>query len=121
MELQPESHGLWAATAPPPPDTSALAEAIETDVAIVGGGFTGLSSALHLAEAGISATVVEANEFGFGGSGRNAGLVNAGLWVPLPDMIKMLGPEAGERMIEDLGNAPSVVFDLIEKFDILCL
>ena len=120
MELQPESHGLWAATAPPPPETSALAETIETDVAIVGGGFTGLSSALHLAEAGISATVVEANEFGFGGSGRNAGLVNAGLWVPLPDMIKMLGPEAGERMIEDLGNAPSVVFDLIEKFGISC-
>ncbi|MBT5495674.1 MAG: FAD-dependent oxidoreductase, partial [Alphaproteobacteria bacterium] len=47
MELQPESHGLWAATAPPPPETSALAEAIKTDVAIVGGGFTGLSAALH--------------------------------------------------------------------------
>ena len=120
MELRPESHGLWATTAPPPPETSVLAEKVHTDVAIVGGGFTGLSAALHLAETGIAATVVEANEFGFGGSGRNAGLVNAGLWVPLPDIIKMLGPETGERMIEDLGNAPSVVFDLIKQHGIAC-
>lgn len=120
MKLQPESHGLWAATAPKPPETQPLSSALKTDVAIVGGGFTGLSAALHLAEAGINVVVVEANEIGYGGSGRNAGLVNAGLWVPLPDMIKMLGPDAGERMIEDLGNAPAVVFDLIAKHKIEC-
>ena len=78
MQLQPESHGLWAATAPSPPETSTLSEAIETDVAIVGAGFTGMSAALHLSEAGIAVSVVEANEVGFGGSGRNAGLVNPG-------------------------------------------
>jgi glycine/D-amino acid oxidase-like deaminating enzyme len=120
MNLQPESHGLWATTAPPPPETSALAEEVRTDVAIIGGGFTGLSAALHLAEAGIAATVVEANEFGFGGSGRNAGLVNPGFWLPLPDIIKALGEEAGERMIDDLSKAPSVVFNLIKKHGITC-
>ena len=120
MQLQPESHGLWAATAPSPPETSTLSEAIETDVAIVGAGFTGMSAALHLSEAGIAVSVVEANEVGFGGSGRNAGLVNPGFWLPLPDMIKALGQDAAERMIDELGHAPTVVFDLIEWHDIQC-
>ncbi|MDP7392894.1 MAG: FAD-binding oxidoreductase, partial [Alphaproteobacteria bacterium] len=100
MDLKPESHGLWDATAPAPPETSALDREVETTVAIVGGGFTGMSAALHLAEAGISVALVEANEIGFGGSGRNAGLVNPGFWLPLPDMIKALGQDAAERMID---------------------
>ena len=120
MQLNPDSHGLWAATAPPAPETAALQEELSVDVAIVGGGFTGISAALHLAEADIDAAVVEANEIGYGGSGRNAGLVNPGFWLPLPEMTAKLGPEAGERMITDLGNAPSVVFDLIAKHGIEC-
>jgi len=120
MDLQPQSHGLWAATAPAPPDTGKLAEEVRTDVAVVGGGFTGISAALHLAEAGTTVALVEANEIGFGGSGRNAGLVNPGFWLPLPEMIRRLGSEAAERMISDLGEAPSVVFDLIAKHRIAC-
>lgn len=120
MELKPESHGLWAATAPPPPETSALDREIEVSVAIVGGGFTGASAALYLAEAGKTVALVEANEIGFGGSGRNAGLVNPGFWLPLPEMIKVLGKEMAERMIKDLGNAPSVVFELVAKHGIEC-
>lgn len=120
MKLNPDSHGLWAATAPAAPETAALTDDLAVDVAIVGGGFTGMSAALHLAEAGIDTAVVEANEIGFGGSGRNAGLVNPGFWLPLPEMIAKLGPEAGERMIADLGNAPSVVFELIARHGIEC-
>ena len=47
------------------------------DVAIIGGGFTGLSTALHCAQIGLDAHVLEAEQIGFGGSGRNCGLVNA--------------------------------------------
>src|SRR6478735_1484625 len=57
---------LWAATAPPPPPTVALAGGAHCDVAVVGAGFTGLAAALHLAEAGIACTVLEAAEIGFG-------------------------------------------------------
>ena len=120
MLLQPESHGLWAATAPVPPATLPLLETVEIDIAIVGAGFTGMSTALHLAEAGVEVAVVEANEIGFGGSGRNAGLVNPGFWLPLPQMVGTLGQKAAERMIKDLGNAPTVVFDLIKKHGIEC-
>lgn len=54
-----------------------LNESISCDVCVVGGGYTGLSSALHLAEAGFDVVVLEASRIGFGASGRNGGqLVN---------------------------------------------
>ncbi len=80
------THGLWAMTAPPAPDTVALSGDVRADVAIVGGGYTGLSTALHLAVRGIRAVVLEAGHVGFGGAGRNVGLVNAGMWV-MPDEL----------------------------------
>ncbi len=86
MRDDPRSHGLWEASAPPPPATAPLAGDVTADVAIVGGGFTGLSAALHLAEGGASVALLEGVEIGFGGSGRNVGLVNAGLWV-MPDAL----------------------------------
>ena len=77
---------------------------LQTDVAIIGGCFTGLSAALHLAEKGVKATVVEAKMIGFGGSGRNVGLVNAGMWVKPDDMISTLGPAAGNRLLTLITN-----------------
>ena len=59
---------------------------VTTDLAIVGGGFTGLSTALHAAELGLDCHVLEAKRIGYGGSGRNVGLVNAGLWLPPQDL-----------------------------------
>ncbi len=64
---------LWAATAKPGIDSQPFKGSKNVDVAIVGGGFTGLSTALHLAEKGIS--VLEAGEVGWGASGRNGGQV----------------------------------------------
>ena len=78
---------LWADTAPPAPETVALAGAARCDVAVVGAGFTGLSAALHLAEAGTRVTVLEAAEIGFGASGRNNGQVIPTLSRRDPDDI----------------------------------
>ena len=75
------SHGLWEMTAPAAPECEALRHQLRADVVVIGGGYTGLSAALHLAEAGKSVAVLEANEIGFGGAGRNVGLINAGMWV----------------------------------------
>ena len=114
------SHGLWELTAPPPPETAGLLGSIKVDTAIVGGGYTGLSAALHLAEAGANVALLEAVEIGFGGAGRNVGLVNAGMWV-MPDILAdMLGRDYGERLLELLGEAPKLVFDLIERHGIEC-
>ena len=91
-----------------------------TRVAIIGGGFTGLSSALHLAQTGIEAVVLEANEPGWGASGRNGGQVNPGLKHE-PDAIEgRFGRDLGGRMVRLSGNAPQRVFDLIREHQIRC-
>ncbi|MGZ2382442.1 FAD-binding oxidoreductase [Rhizobium leguminosarum] len=120
MLNDPRSHGLWEKTAPEAPTTSPLEGAISADVVIVGGGYTGLSSALHLAEAGSKVVLVEAKEIGFGGAGRNVGLINAGMWVMPNDLPGVLGPVHGERLLDLLGNAPKLVMELIDKHQIAC-
>ena len=90
------------------------------DVAIIGGGFTGLSTLLHAVNAGLSAHVLEAENIGFGGSGRNVGLVNAGTWLPPQEVLKVLGESYGHRFVKTLSDGPSFVFNLIEKYQIRC-
>ena len=111
---------LWDLTAPPPPETPPLEGVHQCDVAIVGAGFTGLSAALHLAEQGISVIVVEAEKIGHGGSGRNAGLLNAGMWLDPDVIVERVGEEAGERINNVFIHAPAYVFELIDKHAIEC-
>ncbi len=120
MLNDPRSHGLWEKTAPPAPETYALSGAVSADVVVVGGGYTGLSAALHLAEAGTRVVLLEAQEFGFGGAGRNVGLINAGMWVMPDDFPKALGPDYGERLLDLLGKGPGLVREIIEKHAIAC-
>ncbi|MES2495999.1 MAG: FAD-binding oxidoreductase [Pseudomonadota bacterium] len=120
MGQDPYSHGLWEASAPLASATSPLNGGIAADVAVVGGGFTGISAALHLAAAGHRAVVLEAAEIGFGGSGRNVGLVNAGLWIKPDDVVAALGPVFGERLLVQLGEAPGLVFDIVARYGITC-
>lgn len=107
-------------SAPPAPVTTALGGAISCDVAIVGGGFTGNSCALHLAKRGVKAVVLEAKSIGFGGSGRNVGLVNAGMWVMPDELPRVLGEVHGQRLLELLGDAPSAVFGIVDAYGIAC-
>ena len=65
-------------TAGPRPEYPALDGDISCDVAIVGGGFTGLSAAAHLAKAGTNVVLIEAHRFGDGASGRNGGQMGTG-------------------------------------------
>lgn len=90
------------------------------DLAIIGGGFTGCSAALEAAGQGADVALIEAQAIGFGGSGRNVGLVNAGLWLPPDDVCKILGPKAGEHLNRVLAEAPDTVFNIINKYDITC-
>jgi glycine/D-amino acid oxidase-like deaminating enzyme len=120
MYNDPRSHGLWEMTAPPPPQTSPLDGNVSADVVIVGGGYTGLSAALHLAERGTRVTLLEAKQFGFGGAGRNVGLINGGMWTMPKELPTVLGPVYGERLLDLLGGAPLVVRELIQKHSIDC-
>lgn len=120
MGASEPSGNLWQASAPPPPETAPLDETATVDLAIIGGGFTGCSAALHAAEQGASVRLLEAHQIGHGGSGRNAGLANAGLWTPPAEIEALLGQAAGGRLNQALGGAPDLVFGLIERHGIAC-
>jgi glycine/D-amino acid oxidase-like deaminating enzyme len=120
MQNDPLSHGLWEQTAPPAPPTPALTGQVKADVAVVGCGYTGLSAALHLAEAGAKVVALEAVEIGYGAAGRNVGFVNAGMWVMPSEIPKALGPDYGERVLKLLDGGPAAVWALIEKHAIAC-
>jgi glycine/D-amino acid oxidase-like deaminating enzyme len=111
---------LWAATAAPAPPTPPLDESRRFDVAIVGGGYTGLSAALHLAEGGASVAVLDAGEPGGAASGLNGGQVNPGLKQDPDEIVAIYGREAGERLVEFGGGTADVVFALIEKHGVAC-
>lgn len=116
----PLPRSLYADTAVPGPATPPLVGDMRADVVVVGAGFTGLSAALHLAEQGTDVRVLEANEVGWGASGRNGGQVNPGLKFD-PDQIEAdFGAGMGRRMAAFSGAAPQRVFDLIERHQIVC-
>jgi glycine/D-amino acid oxidase-like deaminating enzyme len=117
---QPLPPSLYAQTARPPADTPPLDGDKRVTVAVVGGGFTGLSTALHLAEGGADVAVLEAHEPGWGASGRNGGQVNPGLKHDPDRIVADFGPELGGRMVALSGNAPNVVFDLVRRHQIVC-
>jgi len=111
---------LWTATAVPLDDLPALEGVSETEVGIVGAGYTGLSTALHLAEAGMSSVVIDRNQPGWGCSGRNGGQVNPN-WKVLPEaMRRHYGRADLEAVIQMANGTCDLVFDLIRRHDIDC-
>ena len=110
----------YAATSDIPPARPALAGDVRADVCIVGAGYTGLSAALHLAQAGRRVVVLEAQRVGFGASGRNGGQLGTGQRVEQPYLEKMVGMDHARRLW-DLGlEATDLVRHLIETHEIDC-
>ena len=98
-----------AAFAAQPP----LQGAVEADVAIVGGGYTGLSAALHLAQKGLSVVVLEAHRVGFGASGRNGGQVGSGQRLDQDDLERSMGRDDARRLWDLAEEAKGMVRGLI--------
>jgi len=119
LTSEPRSN-LWRASSRETALASPLDRDAAVDLAVIGGGFTGTAAALEAARRGASVCLLEAETFGHGGSGRNVGLVNAGLWLPPDVIIAELGEAAGQRLIHLLAEAPARVFALIEREGIDC-
>lgn len=111
---------LWEASCTETVAPAALSGDHGADLVVIGGGFTGCSAALEAAQAGASVIVLEAERVGHGGSGRNVGLVNAGLWLPPDQVEQAMGQGPGERLNAALAAGPGEVFELIERHGIAC-
>src|SRR3989475_11140362 len=109
---------LWAAVTTSGPNMPEPTGAQQADVIVIGGGFTGLSTALHLREAGVDVAIVEAAEPGWGASGRNNGQVIPTLSRPAPEDIVAKHGAAGERFVALLRDSASVLFDLARHYQI---
>ena len=110
-------NSIWAATAPARAVSAPLSANEDTDVAIIGAGFTGLSAAIEARKRGHAVTVVEGKAVGWGASGRNNGQVIPILTSAEPDLWVSRFGEAGTRMVHLIGNSGDVLFDLVREFD----
>lgn len=110
----------YAATAKAYKDRSQLIGEHESDICIIGGGFTGTSAALHLAQAGYSVTLLEANRIGWGASGRNGGQICQGHNMAHADMVKQVGKEVADRLWQTSVDSVELVKSLVNTHQIDC-
>ena len=110
----------YAATAESLPACPPLDGEIRADVCIVGAGYTGLSAALHLAEAGRKVVVLEAQRIGFGASGRNGGQLGSGQRVDQIKLEKMVGKDKAKVLWQLGEESKDLVKGLIAKHGIDC-
>jgi glycine/D-amino acid oxidase-like deaminating enzyme len=114
------SQTLWSATAAPNVLCEPLRGAIRAEAVVVGAGYTGLSTALHLSEAGRAVVVLDSRSIGDGASGRNGGQVIPGLKYD-PDVLEeKFGGRLGPRLVATVAGGPDRVFDLIRRLGLDC-
>ena len=112
--------GYYAVSAGPPSPRPTLRHALKADVCVIGGGFTGLSAALHLAEKGAVVALVEAETIGFAASGRNGGQIHTGLRKEQAELERWLGPVHAHDLWALSEEAKTLVHDLVTHHAIAC-
>ena len=110
----------WLDTAEPGADYRRNDVPAHADVAVIGAGLTGLSTALHLARAGASVVLLEEHTIGWGASGRNGGMATTGLAISFPTAVKRYGPERARDMFLAYNDAIDTIEDLVTTEGIDC-
>ena len=104
----------------PDPNRPELQGQIRADVAIVGAGFTGLSAALDLAKAGYQVVVVEAQQVGWGASGRNGGQMWTGFSKDMDEVAGQVGLDQAKALFPLAPEAKAPIAERIQEFGIEC-
>nr|WP_314427461.1 FAD-binding oxidoreductase [uncultured Erwinia sp.] len=113
-------NSYYAATANPHDAWPQLEESIQCDVCIIGGGFTGLSSALFLTEAGYDVVLLEAAQVGFGASGRNGGQVVNSYSRDVDVIEQRYGSETARLLGSMMFEGAEIIRDRIDRYAIDC-
>lgn len=109
----PQSY--YAASAELPSERAALDTDLSVDLAVIGAGYTGLSTALHAAERGLDVAVIDAHRVGFGASGRNGGQVGTGWNWDQRKLEKALGRDDARKLWEITVEAKTLTRDLVAR------
>ena len=118
-QKQEHTSSYYAATANEITDYPALEGAQSADICVVGAGFTGVATALNLAERGFSVALVEANRVGWGASGRNGGQLINGI-SGLSKIAKQRGSDYDAMLWELKWRGNDIVYDRVERYGIQC-
>ncbi len=110
----------YATTAAPAPTHLPLTGEVDADVVIVGGGATGVSAALHVAQAGARVVLLESGRIGWGASGRNGGQIIPGLRKGAIELVEAYGRERARALFELALEARALVLALIDRHAIDC-
>jgi gamma-glutamylputrescine oxidase len=110
----------YAATAEAPPPRAPLKGAARADICVVGAGYTGLSAALHLAEAGLDVVLLEAQRVGFGASGRNGGQLGSGQRMEQVALERLVGADDAAHLWRLGEEAKDLVKGLVARHAIDC-
>jgi gamma-glutamylputrescine oxidase len=120
MSTPQHTTSYYAASANDQGIRPALAGHITSDICVIGAGYTGLSTAIHLAESGFKVTVLEAAKVGFGASGRNGGQIVHSYSRDIDFIEKHYGKEVGAQMGAMAFEGGKIIRRLIEKYNINC-
>src|SRR6266849_8482096 len=118
MNIKEKNYWLDTVAEPATGATGTLPEKV--DVAIVGGGFCGLSAARVLAQRGVRVALLEAESLGWGASSRNGGMVLTGMKLPVPTLIRRYGREAVRRMYAASLESIDCVEQIVRQENIDC-
>jgi glycine/D-amino acid oxidase-like deaminating enzyme len=118
--MQPKQQVYWHTTVKMPDDRDLAPLPERADVAVIGGGFTGLSAARTLAQRGARVAVLEANTIGWGASSRNGGMVLTGLKLGMETVAKRYGLELARKLFRASIEAIDTVEQIVREEQIEC-
>ncbi|MBO6561058.1 MAG: FAD-binding oxidoreductase [Nisaea sp.] len=110
----------YAASANPSPERPPLKGDIEIDILVVGAGYSGLSTALHLVEKGYKVAIIEAARVGWGASGRNGGQIVNGLNASLQTIKRRYGADTANFVAGLVQEGGEIIRERVKTYDIQC-
>jgi len=117
---KPHVDSYYAATAQPAPARPVLQGEVSADVCVVGGGFTGISAALNLAERGFDVVLVEAARIGWGASGRSGAQIVSAFAADMAKLRAWVGAEDAARLFAFAEEAKALIAENVARHDIAC-